>query len=316
MMVLRVLLAAALLVWLHPHSARALDLRVERGASCLDEAELQRELALVAPREVLQAPADVVVTGSAHDPRTVRMRVRHPDGAVFERTFSPAPERCPHLSQVVALALALALKAIPPALERAPDTRASSVVQGLIVGLGPLLGVGLGAGLAAGGELSGVLQFPHAALRVSGLAARSSQVELASGYFDSVSVSARLDACARLAFKRELHGELCLGALAGRLYLRGGGLAYALHDQLRQLGFSAELGVTWRWQRGTQLRAGGGISAGLEPLDVVVRNESGSFEDQRRLPPVTGLFVVALRYDFFTQRTARAKASWPSDMKE
>jgi hypothetical protein len=49
---------------------------------------------------------------------------------------------------------------------------------------------------------------------------------------------------------------------------------------------------------------------------VVVRDASGTIQDEQQLPPVTGLIVLALRYDFFTPRTIRAKAWAPGDMKE
>jgi hypothetical protein len=306
------------LVWLLlPTPVHALGLRVERGVTCLEEGELRRALAQVAPATALEAPVQVELIGSAHDPRTVLMRVHHPDGAVFERTFSPAPERCPHLHQTLALALSLAIKAVPPAVAPTDDARpADGLVQGVVLGAGPLLGAGVGAGWAAGGELSTALTFRHAALRLLGWAAHASRVDLATGYFDSVSVAARLEGCARLAFRWSLHGELCLGAQAGRVYLRGGGLSRPLEDRLRLLGLGLDLGVEWRWRPGVQLRAGASLIAGLEPLEVVVRDENGAKQAEQRLPPVTGLFVLSLRYDFFTLRTARAKAWARSDMKE
>ncbi|HEX6242301.1 MAG TPA: hypothetical protein VFZ61_15425, partial [Polyangiales bacterium] len=210
-------------------SARALSLRVTPGVTCLEAAQLQLALAQLASRETLNADADVEVIGSVYDPRTVLLRVHHPDGAIFERTFSPAPDRCPHLHQTVALALALALKAIPPVAELpAQETRMASRVQGLALGVGPLLTIGLAGGWGFGGELSGTLQLRHAALRVAAMAAETTRVELAGGDFQSVSVAARLDACGRAGLKRDLHGELCLAALAGRLFLRGGGVAEPL----------------------------------------------------------------------------------------
>ena len=292
-------IALWLLHWTVVPSAHALTLRVTPGVTCLESAQLQVALTQVASRDTLRADADVEVIGSIHDPRTVLLRVHHPDGAVFERTFSPAPDRCPHLHQAVALALALALKAIPPVAELpAQEIRTASRVQGLALGLGPLLGIGLAGGWGFGGELSGTLQLRHAALRVAGMAAQTTRVELAGGYFQSVSVAARLDACGRAGLKRDLHGELCLAGLAGSLFLRGEGLAKPLHDRLRQLGLGLDLGLEWQWRHGAELRAGAAIMAGLEPLDVVVLDAAGGTLDERRLPPVYGLLVVSSRYDF------------------
>jgi hypothetical protein len=164
--------------------------------------------------------------------------------------------------------------------------------------VGPLLGIGLGAGWAFGGELGVTLQLRHAALRAAGMAAETTGVDIAGGSFSSVSVAARLDACGRAGLKRDLHGELCLGALAGRLFLRGAGLSEPLHDRLRQLALGLDLGLEWQWRHGFELRAGVAVLAGLEVLKVVVQDPSGNVLDEQRLPPVFGLLVVAARYDF------------------
>lgn len=300
---------------LAPGSARAFALRVQPGVTCLDESELRHALAPLLSPAAAGSPADVEVLGSRHDPRTVLMRVHHPDGAVFERAFSPAPERCEHLHQAVALALALALKAVPPPLS--PSERAAvsdKRLQSVTVGIGPVLGIGVAGGWAGGGELSGALVFRHAALRALVLAARASREEIGQGYYDSVLVAGRVDGCGRLSFTRKVHGELCAGLLLGQLFLQGGGLEDAQRQVLRQLGLTLDLGVGWDWEHGTGMRLGGTLVGMPEPLRVVVSTDVS--EIVNKLPPVVGLFSLSIRYAFFARRAASAKVSAPSDMKE
>lgn len=291
-----------------PRRARALTLHVDRGATCLDENTLRAALDALLPPEIAEAATEVSLVGSRIDPRTLVMRVRHPDGAVFERTFSPAPERCPHLHQAVALALAFALKAIPQ--EEAstqeehhaePQPRARRL-EAFALGLGPLLGVGVGSSLAFGGELGAALIFRHAALRASGLAAPSLRVKLGTGHFDTVSAAARMDACGRLALSEAVHGELCLGALAGRLFVRGAGFDQPLAATLRQIAMGGSLGLSWQWTEQLGMRASGSLLAGLEPLHVVVRDQAGTIEQDKTLPRLVGLFVLALEYTLFRAR--------------
>jgi hypothetical protein len=221
------------------------------------------------------------------------------------------------LHQAVALALALALKAIPPAVSPAEQAAASDKrLQRVTLGIGPVLGLGLANGWAGGGELSGALVFRHAALRVLGLATRVSRVELGRGYFDTVSVAGRVDACGRRSLTRSVHGELCAGALFGQLFLRGGGLPNIQRQVLRQLGITLDLGVGWDWGQGTGMRFGGTLLGMPEPLWAVVKNDVGKIVHQRRLPPVVGLLTVSIHYAFFARRAVRAKASAASDIKE
>jgi hypothetical protein len=217
----------------------------------------------------------------------------------------------------VALALALALKAIPPAVSPMEQMAASDKrLQNVTLGIGPVFGLGLANGWAGGGELSGALVFRHAALRVTGLAARVSRVALGRGYFDTVAVAGRLDACGLRRLTPSVHGELCAGALLGQLFLRGGGLPHIQRQVLRQLGLTLDLGVGWDWGHGTGMRFGGTLLGVPEQLWAVVKNDAGKIVNQRRLPPVVGLLTVSIRYAFFARRAVRAKASGASDIKE
>lgn len=317
--VARVCCALLLTCLLLPSRARAISLRVEPGVTCLDEGELRRVLEQLVSPYLMTSAVPVEVLGSQHDPRTVLLRVHHPDGEVFERTFSPAPERCPQLHQTVALALALTLKAVPPAQASVQGTRVDATGkpqrwQGLLLGAGGLFGIGVGRGVAGGGELSAALRFRHAELRALGLAARSSPVTLGRGQFDTLSVAARLESCGRLTLGRSTAGELCLGTLLGKLFLRGAGLGSSARQSLRQLGLSVDLGVGWALGHGAEMRIGAALVYCPEPLWAVVRDAAGNVLHDKRLPPVTGLVVLSVRYRFWAGQPTPAKVSGASHM--
>jgi hypothetical protein len=203
-------------------------LELSRGASCLDESALEARTGEWLAKHSLDPGLHIQVTGDAQNPRWVRFEITRSGVKLMERRFEPGPESCPQLHAVLALAIAIGvraslleeLKLTPPDLPtHAPSGRFGLELAGVwSSGFGPGLGGGLELGL--GFSLS-----PWAGLRVGLLGLRT-----AGGHFDGfagtyaiTTAALTLEGCLTGTGAKRLFLRACTGAAGGVLVGSGWG---------------------------------------------------------------------------------------------
>lgn len=308
-------------------------LNVQPGVTCLDENTLASALAQALAGAVVASDVEVEVIGSNHDPRSVALRIHYGDGSEFVRSFSPAPERCEHLHQTVALALAFALKASassslgagdsggqhdaneagehpdePASLEPSPARGTSRVdpprarartPNQFAVSAGALFTPGFLGNVSGGAQLQVVLMKGKLGVRTGVLGLRSTEQTMPhSGHYTVGLAAARLDLCARLGRHERLSAELCVGPLAGMYQMRGAGLDPAANRRVRFLGLAAGLDVVQALGRAFAVRGSAGLIAGLQPVTVVARDRTGKIVDRQDLSRVGAALLLGIDYRF------------------
>jgi hypothetical protein len=306
-------------------AGQRLDLRVQRGATCLDLELLTDELSVWLKGTTLPAGAIVEVIGSEHDPLTLTTRVHGPDGGVSERVFSPAPSFCPYLHQAVALTLSLALKAVesgpaapvdaadpalgpdaapqpgpPPSLPEEPSALHPSAppVQ-LALSAGAALATGAFGHVSLGGSLGVGVVLRRATVGGDLLLLRSDRSALAptDASYRIDLVGGRFGACALVWAARNRVGlEACVEGLVGRADVdaRGGQARGGSH-------------VMWGVQPGLAVRApiasqrgyarlGIGLVSVYRPLRVAAHDQEGALVGGQSFARVAGIFTLSLGY--------------------
>jgi hypothetical protein len=306
-------------------AGQRLDLRVQRGATCLDLELLADELSVWLKGTTVPTGAIVEVLGSEHDPLTLTTRVHGPDGSVSERVFSPAPSFCPYLHQAVALTLSLSLKALesgpvgsidlaapapgpeaaprpgpPPSLPEEPsDLHPPMPPVQLAVSAGAALASGAFGHVSLGGSVGMGVVLRHATLGGDVLLLRSSRNTLVpnDASFRIDLVGGRFGGCALLwVAHRQIGLEACVEGLVVRAEIdtRGGqarGGSHVLWGVQPALAVRTPIAS----QRGFA-RFGIGLASVYRPLRVAAQDDEGSLVGGESFARVAGIFTLSLGY--------------------
>lgn len=192
-------------------------LRVRPGATCLTSERLARQVEQRMPDEDIPADISIIVEGSATDPRSAVLNVVRGGQTLAHRDFEPGPARCDYLEAAVGLAIALALKALPPD-DSEPNARGWSLSAACLGTYQLLPGFAAGLDLAAHWAPVTNVVFRFGAL---GNMEFDAELESDVGHFDATLIAARVDACLHFVPTDGLHVQACGGMLSGGLYVRG-----------------------------------------------------------------------------------------------
>lgn len=294
-----------LLVGVSPAAAWAADaprslrdaIVVEPGATCLNAATLVDDVASWLGPDVVTTDMVVEVRGSADDPRVVTFRTLREARVVAQRRFAPAPAKCDHMHAMVALAIAMALRASlvdevapersspPPPRpdERAEPERAWEVGADVLASFAVLPDAAFGAGVRVERALGPVLR---ARLGVLTLVAWGETFDGAPGRFDTWLVAPRADLCAAFALSSRVRAEGCVGVATGWLRAAGEGFATSQVSSewwsaaANGLDFAIAVGSGW------SLDLGATLILPLARNRIVLRQPSGAVDQARDLGSV------------------------------
>jgi hypothetical protein len=301
-----------------------LDLRVHRGATCLDIDALRDELAVHLEDVALPGGVTVEVEGSDDDPHTVTTRVRYADGSLAERVFSPAPTFCPYLHQAVAITLALALKAAdgrplptaPEAPVEAPATTepassgpalalaprplepADEQAHSFAFGLGPELAVAVIGRAAFGASLAAALAYRHVVVRIEPSYLRVPSTDLAGfGTYHVGWLAMRTGICGVLPLgDPALRAELCVAAEVGRAVVHHAGEDRSGETNRTLVGWSPGGALVWDAGEIFTFRVAANLHHVYRPLQIAVADQNGNRLAEEDLGRVGGLFSMSLAF--------------------
>lgn len=280
----------------------AAAITIERGATCLDPAELVEHVSSWLGADRLSAPLAIEVHGSPYFARTVWFRIRRGAQTLAERRFEPAPERCDDLHAAVGLAIALALKASlldtligahAPSAARAhhPYRLVAQALGGIAVVPGADFAIALGLQRALA---------EHFAVRLSLLALLGPRGDFQQdqGRFETALGLGRLDVCSRLV---ALHGSsisACVGIAAGALYASGEAFPMSRHALApyvavaNALELDLALGAQW------SLPIALDLFVPLRRTRFAVRDDAGAVLATHDLASVGAMIALGLAYHF------------------
>lgn len=230
------------------------------GATCLDAARLESQVASWLGRASAPAGVRVHVRADEHDARAVVFAIeRH--GKVYERRFDQLPEDCAETTAVVGLAIALAVDAsalrtiLPPAQEASKPRRVLMALQiGGAFQVMPAASVGPVVGVEVG-----LLDWLNARIDAFSQFSWGNSIEGTTGVFDTALAAAVPQLCAGGAASDRVELELCSGAGFGVLHAQGRGYAVSRSATgswavaVGGLRLVARLGIPWVLDLGAML---------------------------------------------------------------
>jgi hypothetical protein len=276
-------------------------IHVPAGAPCLAEEPLIAAVRAWLGDSPIDPRLDVLVEeGSVAGVESVSYSVVRSGELVARRTLSPAPARCEAREAVLALAVALALRAshdgeLAAFLEPAPVA-----ARHFSLALGAARGRGMVQGLSWGGFAELALDVPGsfgAALELAARYAPDVSIGLDGGSFSALSWVAGLRGCVRTPELGPVRARLCLGADAGVLRAEGSDFDRVWSRSSPYGAAAGSLTLSARLLASLAVELRGAMALPFVGVAVRARRADGVVS-QRTLPALGGELGLGLRYIF------------------